>query len=475
MLLASCAIFSIDVSAQEFTVQLTPSNHHGYNVSCFGGKDGGIDLTVTGGNRPFSYQWSNDSITEDLGNLAAGYYHVTVKELDNDAYVEAEITLTEPDQLQLSASVNVYGNGYNISCYHCFDGIITLNPDGGVTPYSYFWYDANTNQTHYALGAGSYTAIVTDLNGCNMNSEHYNITEPPRDDWTMSGNVGSNPNTQYLGTNDNKDFVFKTDSIERFRILNSGSLKINSLSGAAGMVYVDSIGVLRKGTTTTVAPCNGPLLPMWQGLVNPLNLFTCPQINVGIGTYSLSRLFTVNGSSQLISDNNLNALEILGGGAVPARRGIGLDNDPTGHFNFYIHGWQTNSSFNFINGQNSTNLMTIKSNGQVGIGIIPDPSSTSKLQVEGTIAAREVKVTTGAFPDFVFEPNYKLRSLKELENYISKNKHLPEISSAKEIASNGGIDLGEMNVKLLQKVEELTLYIIKQNKRIEVLEKKFKK
>lgn len=91
------------------------------------------------------------------------------------------------------------------------------------------------------------------------------------------------------------------------------------------------------------------------------------------------------------------------------------------------------------------------------------------LFVQQGILAEKVKVavcTTANWADYVFDKNYKLRDLKELEAYIQTNKHLPNIPSAEEVVKNG-IDLAEMNAKLLEKVEELSLYIIKQNKEIE--------
>ncbi len=108
--------------------------------------------------------------------------------------------------------------------------------------------------------------------------------------------------------------------------------------------------------------------------------------------------------------------------------------------------------------------MTIFGNGSVGIGTTT--TGTHKLAVEGSIGARKVKVTASGWADFVFAPEYKLPSLPELEHYIKANRHLPEIPSAKEVAQDG-LDLGEMNKKLLQKVEELTLYIIDQHKQME--------
>ncbi|WP_305983133.1 hypothetical protein [Roseivirga thermotolerans] len=119
--------------------------------------------------------------------------------------------------------------------------------------------------------------------------------------------------------------------------------------------------------------------------------------------------------------------------------------------------------------------MRIKADGSVGIGT--GSTGTHRLAVDGSIGARKVKVEATGWSDFVFENDYYLRPLKEVELFISHHKHLPEIPSAEEVKLNG-IDLGEMDSKLLQKIEELTLYLIEQNKqnqaqqvRIEKLEK----
>lgn len=102
----------------------------------------------------------------------------------------------------------------------------------------------------------------------------------------------------------------------------------------------------------------------------------------------------------------------------------------------------------------------VNTSGNVGLGTM---NPTSMLTVAGNINSREVKVTVDAGADFVFENNYNLTSLDAVDKYIKENKHLPEIASADKMKKEG-INLSEMNIKLLQKIEELTLYMIQMKK-----------
>lgn len=111
--------------------------------------------------------------------------------------------------------------------------------------------------------------------------------------------------------------------------------------------------------------------------------------------------------------------------------------------------------------------MRIATGGIIRIGTAtPD----EKLTVKGKIHTQEVKVNLlgPLVPDYVFAKDYNLATLKEVELYINKNSHLPEIPSANEIEKNGLL-LAEMNMKLLKKIEELTLYAIEQEKKTEKL------
>jgi len=114
-------------------------------------------------------------------------------------------------------------------------------------------------------------------------------------------------------------------------------------------------------------------------------------------------------------------------------------------------------------------VMMLAESGQVGIGT--RTMGTHKLAVAGSIGARQIKVEATGWSDFVFEEDYNLPSLKEVEQHIAEKGHLQDIPSAENIIANG-FDLGEMDAKLLQKIEELTLYTIEQEKQITAQQEK---
>lgn len=110
----------------------------------------------------------------------------------------------------------------------------------------------------------------------------------------------------------------------------------------------------------------------------------------------------------------------------------------------------------------------------VGTGVTIPAGSTYKMAIGGGILTEKVRVATNGttfWADFVFDKDYKLRPLSEVENYIKINQHLPEIPSTSEVRKDG-IDLAQTQALLLQKVEELTLYVIEQDKKIKKLESK---
>ncbi len=118
---------------------------------------------------------------------------------------------------------------------------------------------------------------------------------------------------------------------------------------------------------------------------------------------------------------------------------------------------------------NGSEKLRINDNGQVGIGITSVPSGY-KFAVAGNMITEKVRVKlqSAGWPDYVFHKSYSLPSLKEVEEFIKENNHLPGVPSATEIGKEG-LDLGDGQAVLLKKIEELTLYVIELNKKVEIL------
>lgn len=179
--------------------------------------------------------------------------------------------------------------------------------------------------------------------------------------------------------------------------------------------------------------------------------------NVGIGTTEPSQKLTVhNGRIRVESSTYPSAqIELVN---LNTNRNFTMI---TVGDNFEIH-----------NGDESETLtkpfMIDGSTDFIGIGTL---NPQSKLAVNGIITAKEIEVTDTGWSDFVFNSNYDLKSLDEVDQFISKNGHLPDIPSAEEVEKNG-LNLGTMQAKLLQKIEELTLYLIDMQKENENLKER---
>jgi len=194
---------------------------------------------------------------------------------------------------------------------------------------------------------------------------------------------------------------------------------------------------------------------------------------VGIGTSAPGATLDVNGSVQVTEGEKVS---FSGGGGDPFWY---IYNDVS---NSCMTGAGTmvfasgTSNFSFVNGEDCGDVFTIKDGianaykMRLG-GVTNTAAGTHLLAVNGSAIFTKAFVKLNAsWPDYVFGPKYDLLPIVDLEQYINQNKHLPDVPSAIDVEKNG-IDLGDNQTVLLKKVEELTLYLIEQNKKIETLEK----
>ncbi|MEY4894999.1 MAG: hypothetical protein RL751_1821 [Bacteroidota bacterium] len=141
------------------------------DILCFGGT-GSIDLSVTGGTTPYTYNWNNSATTQDVTGLLAGDYSVVVTDNKGCTATLTAINIaTAPAALALSTAIT------NAQCYGQLSGAIDLTVTGGVGPYTYFWSNGPTTQDISGVSAGSYNVSVTDANNCNTN-QTFIVTEP---------------------------------------------------------------------------------------------------------------------------------------------------------------------------------------------------------------------------------------------------------------------------------------------------------
>ncbi len=349
--------------------------------------------------------------------------------------------------LSLFIASYLNGNGQTTT----FDNL-NANP---LTSKAITWTSSN-----YGSGFG-HRIINSDPGGqtlLNFQARHNTATWSNLLTLTTLGRVGIGTTTPShlfsLGNNSNTTNLFKVDGIHSDVLFNgthtTGNIWsfINTGTGPGTRLYVEDANNSSSRLTFDFKG-NGGVTNILAGTSSG---------NVGIGTTSPDSKLTVKGHVNIGGDGNYH---------LKTRHIDGKSFENTSIDNLYLNYGVGKKVYvgSFSTGSLSTDLLV---SGNLGIGTsAPD----SKLTVKGNIHSNEVKVDLlGAIaPDYVFYKDYNLKTLQEVEDYILEHGHLSNIPSAKKMEEEG-ISLKEMNLKLLEKIEELTLYAIAQEKRIETLE-----
>jgi hypothetical protein len=242
--------------------------------------------------------------------------------------------------------------------------------------------------------------------------------------WNLTGNAATNPSTNFLGTTDAKDLIIKTGNVERMNINSVGKITLKQQSDLD--LSFETFGRLQFNTDTTS---------------DGMHIFNNKQMMAGADLVWISSAYQPNDTGLFSISSPPNASD-----------------------------W-------------SKPVFSVRSTGKIFMGVrlnfMPTCSDCGeyRLFVQDGIRTEKVKVDVASannWADYVFKNDYKLITLEEVEKHIAERGHLPNVPSADEIVKNG-INLGEMDAKLLEKIEELTLYSIEQNKKLQNQAEKIEK
>lgn len=319
--------------------------------------------------------------------------------------------------------------------------------------------------------------------------------------WTTSGNNIYNSNAGNIGIGTTSpSYKLHINGNDLSMGLINGTINSSNNTGETSIFFGDAssgVKMLRASKKTY----NTRAFEIWSeyGFNNPslsaefhhdyINFSTADvkrmtidaQGNIGIGTTTsdpASKLVVAGGATNNTIDQTVKLAQFNGntsfGGYIGQRIVSGNTRQGlivSGSGSLTLNAGLYNMDFinGAINSSTDANLaMRITATGKVGIGT---SSPDEKLTVNGKIHATEVRIDVSfPAPDYVFETDYHLLSLPETEKYIQVNKHLPEVQSAEEI-SREGINVSEMQMILLRKVEELTLHLIEKDKQLQAQQK----
>ena len=175
-----CASDPLETTLGEPNELITTVNSYS-NISCYNGNDGSIDLNITGGSLPYSFNWSSangyTNNNQNINNLITGTYYVSISDINNCS-IGLQQELTQPTAIQSNVNITSIFNGYNVSCHNECDGEIETTNSGGTPPYNIVWSNGMSGITVSNVCAGIFNYTLSDDNNCEYTSEDIQLIEP---------------------------------------------------------------------------------------------------------------------------------------------------------------------------------------------------------------------------------------------------------------------------------------------------------
>ncbi len=280
---------------------------------------------------------------------------------------------------------------------------------------------------------------------------------------------GNSPATQYIDFGINGNSTMRIDSYENIGIGTTTPTQKLDVNGTikSDKIIVDDIESTGKASISGL-DLNGDRNPNASSIGLNLSASNYTNIHITHDIWSGSHGLLFN--SYQAASNPTGNLSVLGNtkyandvGSFSGGAGSIMYFGNYGNMGFYISPTSTGKDDDVIWGEPK---LWLKRNGNVGIGTT---TPSHKLSVAGTINSEEIIVEENVGADFVFEDSYDLPSLQDIEAFIEQNQHLPGIAPASQMIEEG-VKVGELQMQLLQKIEEMTLIMIKMEKRIQELE-----
>jgi len=364
------------------------------DINCKGQNTGAIDLTVSGGTAPYTYEWNYGATTEDVSSLPAGSYSVTIRDSNNCLTLNG-ITISEPAAVLTATSIQ-----QNVSCNGGNDGSINLTVSGGTAPYSYLWSNGSTNQDLNNLTAGNYSVTITDSKGCVKNSA-FTISEPDAINIALS-----KTDVNCFGTNDGQIDATITGGTAPYSyswnnrtstedltnvVFGNYTLTVTDANGCSSSASISIVepAALSLSSTITDAGCNGgtngaidlavsggtsPYTFSWSNGATTEDLS-----NLGFGTYTV----TVTDASGCSADLAVSVSEDASFDLSLTATAVSCNGGTDGAVDLQITGGQAPFNYTWSNGAITEDISNVPA-GTYSVTVVDANGCTYISQIEIT-------------------------------------------------------------------------------------------